>query len=112
MDKPAWSPDLLDCLAEDLVAHHYDLKRTIELILTSQAYQLPAVDVPAAEKQYVFRGPLPRRLTAEQFWDAISSLAGDWARMPATLDIDFTVDDRTGAVAAPTWIWTDQPLEP
>ena len=30
MDQPAWQPDLLDWLAEDLVAHGYDLKQTIE----------------------------------------------------------------------------------
>ena len=42
MEKPAWSADLLDWLAEDLVAHHYDLKHTIEVILTSRAYQLPS----------------------------------------------------------------------
>ena len=41
------SADLLDWLAEDLVAHNYDLKHTIELILTSRAYQLPASTAPA-----------------------------------------------------------------
>jgi len=43
MDKPAWSPDLLDWLAQDLVASDYDLKHTMEQILTSKAYQLKAV---------------------------------------------------------------------
>src|SRR5438309_8935757 len=41
MDKPAWNSDILDYLAEDLTAHNDDLKRTIEQIITSQAYQLP-----------------------------------------------------------------------
>ena len=30
MDQPAWDQDLLDWLAEDLVAHGYDLKHTID----------------------------------------------------------------------------------
>src|SRR4029079_11579115 len=30
------------------------------------------------EKEYVFRGPRLRRLTAEQFEDAISAATGDW----------------------------------
>ncbi len=110
MDKPACCPELLDWLADDLVAHHYDLKHTIGLILTSKAYQLPAADVPAG-KDYVLRGPLPRRLTAEQFCDAISELSDDWARLPSTTDIDFTVDDALGPVTMPRWIWTDQSLD-
>src|SRR2546426_1153654 len=53
MDKPAWNSDLLDYLAEDLVAHDYNLKRTIEMILTSQAYQLPAVEYLPSKQAYV-----------------------------------------------------------
>lgn len=110
MDRAAWSPEMLEFLANDLVAHRYDLKRTIELILTSRAYQLPAVEGPRDEKQeYVFQGPLSRRLTAEQFADAISSLTNDWARMPATLDIDFTVGKVSPKVKLPQWIWTAEP---
>jgi len=111
MDRPAWNPDLLDWLAEDLVAHHYDLKRTIEIILTSRAYQLPSADVPTGEKEYVFRGPLVRRLSAEQLCDAISSFSGDFARLPATLDIDFTTGNLIGPLTMPTWIWTTEPLD-
>lgn len=111
MDKPAWDPDLLDWLADDLVAHQYDLKHTIEVILTSKAYQLPSVDVPVAPKDFVFRGPSLRRMTAEQFCDAVSSLSDDWAREPATLGIDFTTGGLIGAIKMPSWIWTDLPIE-
>lgn len=112
MEKPAWDPDLLNWLADDLVAHGYDVKHTIEVILTSCAYQLPSAD-PAAEgsNQYVFSGPLPRRLTAEQYADAITSLSDDWARMPATMNVDFTVGDLIGPVKMPGWVWTDEPVE-
>ena len=79
MEQPAWDPDLLDWLGEDLVAHHYDLKHTIEVMLTSHAYQLPAIDLgDAPPKDYVFRGPAIRRLTAEQFRDALGELTGEW----------------------------------
>jgi hypothetical protein len=57
--------------------NHYDLKHTIELILTSRAYQLPAM--PATEvqpKNFAFRGPLVRRLSAEQFVDTAAQLTG------------------------------------
>ncbi len=112
MEKPAWNQDLLDWLASDLVGHNYDLKRTIELILTSRAYQLPAVaatDAPA--KDFVFKGPLVRRLSAEQFLDALGSITGVW-HGDAVPDLDFA---RTGAESDPTlqsipgkprWIWS------
>ncbi|MBY0504156.1 MAG: DUF1549 domain-containing protein [Bryobacteraceae bacterium] len=79
MESPAWSPELLDWLAADFVAHKYDLHHLLRRIMTSAAYSLPAV--PAGQMRdtsYVFRGPWPRRLTAEQFSDAISSITGEW----------------------------------
>lgn len=112
MEKPAWDPKLLNWLADDLVAHGYDVKHTIQVILTSQAYQLPSSDVAEDETdKYVFTGPLPRRLSAEQYADAITSLSDDWARMPATLNVDFTAGDLIGPVEMPQWVWTDEPVE-
>ena len=43
MDGEPWSPALLDWLAADFVAHQYDIKHLIETIVTSRAYQMPAV---------------------------------------------------------------------
>lgn len=123
MDQRAWSPEILDFLAEDLVQHRYDLKRTIEMILTSRAYQLPVVaEIPKSESKdahspsakpsdYVFRGPLSRRLTAEQFADTISTLTNDWARMPSSIDIDFTVGNVSPKSTAPGWVWSPEPHE-
>jgi mono/diheme cytochrome c family protein len=76
MDQLAWNQDLLDWLAEDLVAHHYDVKHTIATILTSQAYQMPAVDYGETTQDYVFKGPSVRRMNAEQFRDALTTLTG------------------------------------
>ena len=77
MEQPAWNQDLLDWLAEDLVAHHYDVKHTITRMLTSQAYQLPAVNL-VESKDFVFRGPGVRRMSAEQFRDALGQITGVW----------------------------------
>ncbi len=80
--QPAWNADLLDWLASDLVEHDYDLKRTLLLIVTSRAYQMPAVDLGAEKSDnYVFRGPALRRMTAEQFADAIYALLGHKQRV-------------------------------
>ena len=84
MEQLAWDPDLLDWLADDLVANHYNLKHTIEVMLTSRAYQLPAIDLGDGEpKDYVFQGPAIRRLSAEQFRDALGELTGIWFRRAA-----------------------------
>lgn len=78
LDVPPAHPELLDWLAHDLVAHGFDLKRTIELILTSRTYQLahdPALadtfDVADKLAPRHYRSPTLRRLTAEQTIDSI-----------------------------------------
>lgn len=78
MDAEAWNQDLLDWLASDFVANGYDLQHLIRQIMTSQAYQMPVAPVGEAKGPYVFRGPLPRRISAEQFQDAISAVTGEW----------------------------------
>jgi hypothetical protein len=81
MDGAPWSPAVLDWLASDFVEGGYDLKRLLATITTSRAYQMPAVpreEEPAA-RGYVFRGPEVRRLTAEQFADAIGAITGEWS---------------------------------
>jgi hypothetical protein len=111
MEKPSWQPELLDWLAEDLVAHGYDLKHTLEVICTSRAYQLPAVEGPREKETFVFRGPLTRRLSAEQFSDAVSALTDEWARLPASLEFDFRGAGVIADVPLPQWIWTNEPVQ-
>ncbi len=109
MDNPAWNQDLLDWLAADLVEHGYNLKRTSELILTSRAYQLPAVPMTEQQgKDFVFHGPVVRRLSAEEFRDALAALTGVWNVLPAT-PVDFGVADARlkPRLAEPKWIWKD-----
>jgi hypothetical protein len=79
LDGEPWSPALLDWLASDFVDHGYDLKQLLVTIVSSRAYQMPAVAREGQQsKVYEFRGPEIRRLTAEQFSDAIASITGDW----------------------------------
>ncbi len=72
MHTEPWNADLLDYLATHLVDNSYDLKATIALIATSQTYQshsTAANESPA--ESFVFRGPSSKRMTAEQYIDAI-----------------------------------------
>ncbi len=118
MEQPAWHPELLNWLAEDLVDHGYDLRHTMARIVTSRAYQLGAAPEAAPmEKGYVFRGPSVRRMNAEQLVDAISQLTGLWRDKP-TGDFKFTTNQlaelkgrtRAALVAAdPLMVALDRP---
>ncbi len=107
MDKPAWSPDLLDWLAEDLVAHGYDLKHTIARILTSRAYQLPARSLGETTEKYVFHGPAIRRLSAEQFSDAIHGVGGlAYPKLDARLNRVAALQSSPAPLPLdPKWLW-------
>src|SRR5690606_14136130 len=76
MDNAPWSQDLLDWMASNFVENGYDIKKLIHLISTSKAYQLPAVGIDDANKinaaDFQFSGVLRRKMTAEQFSDAVS----------------------------------------
>jgi len=81
MDQKPWNQDILDWLAEDLAEHNYNLKRTMRVICTSRAYRLPSVGMPKPdETPDVFRGPLVKRMSAEQFIDAVSRVTGTWPK--------------------------------
>ncbi len=87
MDSEPWNAGLLDWLASDFTAHGSDLQYLLRLIMTSNAYQMPAqVSQERPDPKYVFRGPLVRRLTAEQFADSVSVSTGQWRTIPQGKD--------------------------
>ena len=114
MENESWHTDLLDLLASDLADNGYNLKFTMEQIMTSHAYQLRAVNgAEQAEKDYVFRGPTVRRMTAEQFVDAVATLTGNWKPSPAK-KIEFDGANLAGVTGGVEqndlpkgkWIWS------
>lgn len=78
MQSEPWNADLLDYLAIELSDKKYDLKKTLELICTSEAYQSQSEVLQGNpdEKAYIFKGPRARRMTAEQFTDAVWQITG------------------------------------
>ena len=77
MSNQPWSEDVLDYLAVHLMDNGYDLKRTMALIASSQTYQsAPVQRHSGPAEDYVFNGPVAKRLTAEQFVDAVWKLTG------------------------------------
>lgn len=86
MDQAPFDRELLDWLAADFQDRGWDLKHTIRVIVTSRAYQMPSVGAPGPDQAAaVFRGPLVRRVSAEQFVDGVSSLTGAWQTMAPQL---------------------------
>ena len=76
MDNAPWSQDLLDYLAYDFDQNGHDIKKLLYNILTSKTYQLPSIGIKDAglltSNDFVFQGMVRRRMSAEQFADAIS----------------------------------------
>lgn len=112
MEQPAWNQDVLDWLASDFAANGYDLRRTMKLILTSRAYQLPAVSLDEQKQtSFVFNGPAVRRLSAEQFRDALGALTGVWNKEPAKgINLAVATSPAAESNALPAtvkWIWSE-----
>jgi len=78
MQSEPWNHDLLDFLATHLADNKFDLKKTLELIATSAAYQSHAqiLGKDADEQAYAYAGPRAKRLTAEQFVDTVWQITG------------------------------------
>lgn len=76
MDNEPWNQDLLDWLAYDFASSGADLKKLLFTIMSSEAYQLPSVSVKEPEmllaKDFKFSGMIRKRMTAEQFADAVA----------------------------------------
>jgi hypothetical protein len=109
MQSPPWSEDLLDFLGVNLTANHYDLKQTLRLICLSEAYQSKAetFETAPSEAKYVYQGPRPKRLTAEEFTDAIWQICGT---APKKFDAPVKRMPSGNAPAlaqTASWIWTD-----
>jgi len=90
--NPASHPELLDYLAQELVAHKYDLKHLFRLVLNSKTYQLSSKPTPSNRGDLVHFSHYPlRRLGAEQFLDAVCQVTGtteefaSWIPVPPTI---------------------------
>jgi hypothetical protein len=82
MANEPWNADLLDWLASDLVDRKYDLKKLIERIVTSKSYQSESVPPAPEGEAFVYHGPVRKRMTAEQFVDAVWRLTGTAPKRP------------------------------
>ena len=81
--NPATNPELLAWLEQDFVSSGFDLKRLVRTIATSATYQrsYEANDSNAAD-DVLFSRSIPRRLSAEQLYDAIRVATGTPSALP------------------------------
>lgn len=112
MHTEPWNSDLLDYLAADLAEHKYDLKRTLYIICTSQAYQAktPSQTAQPAVGSFEYHGPLARRMTAEQFMDAVWQITGTAPTKPDAVVTRVKRETMDTAAPAPEpitgkWVW-------
>jgi hypothetical protein len=116
MQTEPWNADLLDEFATFLVESGYDLRKTLAHIATSQAYQSKAqvIAKDTDDHGFTYAGPRARRLTAEQFIDAIwtltqCSLQPRW--MPP-FSVAKWIPSRPSKIAIRgQWIWGDSAAE-
>jgi hypothetical protein len=73
MGSEPWSEDLLDYQAWAFAESGFNLKAALRLIATSKAYQSQVVPKHKddATASFVFHGPRAKRMTAEQYVDAV-----------------------------------------
>ncbi len=115
MQTEPWNSDLLDYLAVYLVDSKFDVKKLLVLIASSEAYQSRSEVVrEAKEATYKYAGPRSRRLTAEQFLDALWQITGT---APSKFDapIFHSVVDKSSTGAKPLdakWIWGKSESDP
>ncbi|TWU31517.1 DUF1549 and DUF1553 domain-containing protein [Novipirellula artificiosorum] len=75
-EHPCINEPLMDYLCEELQWDGFDLKQLLRTILYSKTYQRTASDYDFnSGEPYYFPGPVIRRMTAEQVWDSILTLA-------------------------------------
>ena len=75
--NPASNEELFAALAKDFVAHGYDIKHLIRLIMNSQTYQLsPEANATNQQDEKYYSKYIVKRLPAEVLLDAMSQVTG------------------------------------
>lgn len=115
MQSPPWNQDLLDQLAVELTDRKYDLREILFLIATSHAYQSPTMirTGDAAASATGWGRPVARRMTAEQFIDAVWQLTDS---APVAMDAPVLrarprADGQKSLEMTAQWIWSDSAAE-
>ncbi len=110
MGTEPWNAALLDYLATYLVDQKYDLKKVIAHICASQSYQSKAQSLETDdESKWTYAGPRAKRMTAEEFVDALWQILGT---APAKADFVPAVSlSSAPTMSRATWIWINDGVQ-
>lgn len=111
MGTEPWNADLLDHLAGHLIEQKYDLKAVLAHICESQAYQSKAQTLESDdESKWTYAGPRAKRMTAEEFVDALWQILGTG---PAKTDFVPGIPSAatTDTISPATWVWLNDGVQ-
>jgi mono/diheme cytochrome c family protein len=111
MGTEPWNADLLDHLAGYLIEQKYDLKAVLAHICESQAYQSKAQTLETDdESKWTYTGPRAKRMTAEEFVDALWQILGTG---PSKADFIPGIPAAVSSVklSPATWIWRNDGVQ-
>ncbi len=75
-DSPCENPELLELLTQEMIRLKFNQKEFLRTLMYTKTYQRECSDFdPSMAEFYHYPGPTLRRLTAEQVWDSILTLA-------------------------------------
>lgn len=90
-NNPASHPEVLELLAADLVAHDYNLQRTVRVITATRVYQLSSVRTDETQEDPIhFARAALRGLSPEQLFDSLAEAVGFY--QPFRSDNPFAID--------------------
>ncbi|GAB5405147.1 MAG: DUF1549 and DUF1553 domain-containing protein [Aureliella sp.] len=103
-DSPCQNPELLDFLCQELLRLDFDTKELMRTILYTDTYGRASSDFdPSMAEFYHFPGPRMRRMTAEQVWDSVLTIAvynPIAVNLPDTKQFTSVVDVDMAAISA------------
>ncbi len=75
-DTEASNPELMAYLETVMIETGFDMKQYLRVLFNSRTYQSEvSPNAPEPDETYYFQGPVLRRMTAEQMWDSLLTLA-------------------------------------
>ncbi len=103
VSNPPSNPELLDELADRLVAYDFDFRKLVRDICTSDAYQRSTIAVPGNdfENHHYARGPSIRRIRAEVLLDIVSQVTETPSRFAGMPEGSRAVELVDGVVSNP-----------
>lgn len=95
-DSPCANPELMNLLTAEMVRLKFNQKEFLRTLMYTEAYRREVSNFdPSKDESYHFPGPVLRRMTAEQVWDSVLTIAvynSTPYQLPSTEEFSQVVD--------------------